>query len=60
MRYFVVEKEILELYNLANDIAEQKNIAKNHPDIVKRIYAQRNKVKKAPENPNFDWSDFEK
>ena len=27
----------LELYNLANDIGEQNNVAAQHPDIVKRI-----------------------
>ncbi len=27
----------IELYNLANDIGEKKNIAKNHPDIVQTL-----------------------
>ena len=53
------KKEVLELYDLATDIGEQVNIANAHPDIVKKLYAQRKKVKKDPENPNFNWSDFE-
>ncbi len=54
------KKEVLELYDLATDIGEKKNVAKAHPDIVKKLYAHRKQVKKDPENPNFDWSDFEK
>ena len=30
-------EEPVELYDLQNDIGEKNNVAKNHPDIVKRI-----------------------
>jgi len=29
----------IELYNLANDIGEQNDVADKHPDIVQRILA---------------------
>ena len=33
----VVKKGVPELYNLANDIHEDHNVAVDHPDIVNRM-----------------------
>jgi len=54
------KKEILELYNLENDIAEKVDLSQKYPELVKNLYAKILEVKKNPENPTFDWSDMEK
>lgn len=54
------KKEILELYNLENDIAEKVDLSQKYPELVKNLYGKILEVKKNPENPTFDWSDMEK
>ncbi|WP_207531863.1 arylsulfatase [Desertivirga arenae] len=54
------KKEILELYNLKEDIGENNNLASKYPAKVKALRALQLKAKTQPENKNFDWSDVEK
>ncbi len=53
-------KEVLELYNLRNDIGERTNLAaKNHAKVaeLKQLLLQ---AKTPPENKTFDWSAVER
>ena len=43
----------MELYNLANDLSEQHDVAKDHPDVVKRIEA----IMKREHVPDPMWQD---
>jgi arylsulfatase A-like enzyme len=51
--------EVLELYNLSNDIGEQKNLVAANAAKVKTLKALMKTAKTTPENKLFDWSEVE-
>ena len=44
----------VELYNLASDLGEKKNVAADHPDIVKRLTTLAEKAKELQRNANSE------
>jgi arylsulfatase A-like enzyme len=51
--------EVLELYNLKNDIGEKNNLAEKQPQQVKKLKSLLAEAKTPSENEIFDWSDQE-
>ena len=51
--------EVLELYNLKQDIGEKNNLAASNPQKVKALRELMLKAKTPSESPAFDWSDVE-
>ena len=53
------KKEILELYNLREDIGEKTNLASKNSAKVKELKTLMTGAKTTPENKTFDWSFIE-
>jgi hypothetical protein len=51
--------EVLELYNLRDDIGERNNLAAAHPETVSRLKALFKTAKTPAENKLFDWSEVD-
>jgi arylsulfatase A-like enzyme len=52
--------EVLELYDLKNDIAETKNLVSIHSKKVKSLRLLMDKASVPADNSNYDWSAYEK
>ncbi|MGV3703762.1 MAG: arylsulfatase [Arcticibacter sp.] len=53
------KKEILELYNLKQDIGEKNNLVAKYPAELRKLKSLLAKAKTPSENKTFDWSDQE-
>ncbi|PSR53439.1 sulfatase [Adhaeribacter arboris] len=51
--------ELLELYNLQNDLSEKSNLAAKNPTKVKELKALMVQAKTPSENKTFDWTSVE-
>ncbi len=53
------QPEILELYNISQDIAEQHNLAAKYPDRVKALQAIMQQSVSPAANPAFNWPELQ-
>ncbi|KAA2238476.1 arylsulfatase [Chitinophaga agrisoli] len=53
------QPEILELYNISQDIGEKHNLAARYPDRVKALHAIMQQSVSPAANAAFDWSDLQ-
>jgi arylsulfatase A-like enzyme len=54
------KREILQLYNVSDDMAEQNNLAAANAGKVAELKTLMQQAKTPPENPKFDYSELEK